>query len=90
MAAYVVRRLLLMIPTLLGILIINFAIVQVAPGGPGCVLHRGLLRCDDVLRSPEAGALPGQATASRDAGRLVVRGRPLSHPEADDLTARAA
>ncbi len=34
MAAYVVRRLLLMIPTLLGILIINFAIVQVAPGGP--------------------------------------------------------
>jgi microcin C transport system permease protein len=34
MAAYIVRRLLLMIPTLLGIMVINFAIVQFAPGGP--------------------------------------------------------
>ncbi len=34
MAAYVVRRLLLMIPTLLGILLLNFIIVQAAPGGP--------------------------------------------------------
>lgn len=34
MLAYVVRRLLLMIPTLLGILAINFFIVQAAPGGP--------------------------------------------------------
>ncbi|MCK8515519.1 microcin C ABC transporter permease YejB [Methylonatrum kenyense] len=31
---YILRRLLLMIPTLLGIMLINFAIVQVAPGGP--------------------------------------------------------
>ena len=34
MLAYIVRRLLLMIPTLLGIMIINFAIVKLAPGGP--------------------------------------------------------
>jgi len=34
MLAYIIRRLLLMIPTLLGIMIVNFAIVQVAPGGP--------------------------------------------------------
>src|SRR5690606_13903333 len=34
MFAYVIRRLLLIIPTLLGIMVINFAIVQVAPGGP--------------------------------------------------------
>lgn len=34
MAAYIVRRLLLIIPTLLGILMLNFAIVQAAPGGP--------------------------------------------------------
>tara|TARA_B100000700_G_scaffold80286_2_gene90459 strand:- start:79791 stop:80861 length:1071 start_codon:yes stop_codon:yes gene_type:complete len=33
-AAYVLRRLLLMIPTLLGILLLNFIIVQAAPGGP--------------------------------------------------------
>ena len=34
MLAYIVRRLLLMIPTLLGIMVINFFIVQFAPGGP--------------------------------------------------------
>lgn len=34
MFAYIVRRLLLIIPTLLGIMIINFFIIQFAPGGP--------------------------------------------------------
>lgn len=34
MLAYILRRLLLIIPTLLGILLINFIIVQAAPGGP--------------------------------------------------------
>jgi microcin C transport system permease protein len=34
MAAYIVRRVLLMIPTLLGIMILNFIIIQAAPGGP--------------------------------------------------------
>ena len=34
MAAYLLRRLLLLIPTLLGIVAINFAVAQLAPGGP--------------------------------------------------------
>lgn len=34
MTGYILRRLLLMIPTLLGILLINFVIIQAAPGGP--------------------------------------------------------
>lgn len=34
MIAYIIRRLLLMIPTLLGIMVINFAVIQFAPGGP--------------------------------------------------------
>ena len=34
MTAYIVRRLLLMIPTLLAIMVVNFFIIQVAPGGP--------------------------------------------------------
>src|SRR3712207_3208830 len=34
MLAYIARRILLMIPTLLGIMLISFAIVQFAPGGP--------------------------------------------------------
>ena len=34
MLAYIVRRLILIIPTLLGIMVLNFLIVQAAPGGP--------------------------------------------------------
>ncbi len=34
MGAYILRRLLLMVPTLIGIMAINFAIIQFAPGGP--------------------------------------------------------
>src|SRR5690348_13874280 len=34
MTAYIIRRLLLMIPTLFGILLVSFAVVQFAPGGP--------------------------------------------------------
>jgi microcin C transport system permease protein len=34
MLAYIIRRVLLIIPTLLGIMIINFVIIQAAPGGP--------------------------------------------------------
>ncbi|MGB3390844.1 MAG: microcin C ABC transporter permease YejB [Pseudaminobacter sp.] len=34
MGAYILRRILLMIPTLLGIMAISFAIIQFAPGGP--------------------------------------------------------
>ncbi|MEI8295156.1 MAG: microcin C ABC transporter permease YejB [Alphaproteobacteria bacterium] len=34
MGSYILRRLLLIIPTLFGIMTINFLIVQVAPGGP--------------------------------------------------------
>ena len=50
MLAYIIRRLLLIIPTLFGIMLVNFAIVQVAPGGP----------VDQViaqLRGGEGGAL---------------------------------
>ena len=34
MIHYVLRRLLLILPTLMGIMVINFIIVQAAPGGP--------------------------------------------------------
>ncbi|MBC7165102.1 MAG: microcin C ABC transporter permease YejB [Roseovarius sp.] len=34
MGAYILRRLALIIPTLLGIMIVNFALVQFVPGGP--------------------------------------------------------
>ncbi|MEM8855354.1 MAG: microcin C ABC transporter permease YejB [Pseudomonadota bacterium] len=34
MAAYILRRLLLMIPTLFGVMLVSFAVIQFAPGGP--------------------------------------------------------
>lgn len=34
MLAYILRRLLLIIPTLFGIMVLNFVIIQAAPGGP--------------------------------------------------------
>ena len=34
MLAYIIRRLFLIVPTLFGIMVINFIIVQAAPGGP--------------------------------------------------------
>jgi microcin C transport system permease protein len=34
MIAYIIRRLLLIIPTLIGIMLMNFIVIQVAPGGP--------------------------------------------------------
>jgi microcin C transport system permease protein len=34
MLAYIIRRLLLIIPTLFGVMVINFVIIQAAPGGP--------------------------------------------------------
>ena len=34
MGAYILRRLLLVIPTLFGIMLINFALTQFVPGGP--------------------------------------------------------
>src|SRR5947207_15935481 len=34
MSAYIIRRLLRMIPTLFGIMLVSFVVVQFAPGGP--------------------------------------------------------
>jgi microcin C transport system permease protein len=34
MTSYIIRRLLLIVPTLLGIMVINFFVIQVVPGGP--------------------------------------------------------
>jgi microcin C transport system permease protein len=34
MSSYIIRRILFMIPTLFGIMLVSFAVVQFAPGGP--------------------------------------------------------
>jgi microcin C transport system permease protein len=52
MAAYALRRLLLMLPTMFGIMLVSFVIVQFAPGGP---VERVLAQ----LQGQDAGALRG-------------------------------
>ena len=34
MASYILKRLLLMLPTLLGVLLVTFVVIQFVPGGP--------------------------------------------------------
>jgi microcin C transport system permease protein len=52
MGAYILRRLLLIIPTLFGIMLLNFIIIQFAPGGP----------VEQILHQLEQGDLGGGAT----------------------------
>jgi len=56
MAAYILRRLFLIIPTLIGILTINFIIIQAAPGGP---VEQTLAHMQGMANS----AIPGSSAA---------------------------
>lgn len=56
MQSYVLKRLLLIIPTLLGILTINFFIIQIAPGGP---VEQAIARMQGL---GESGRLMGSQT----------------------------
>lgn len=65
MAAYILRRLALMVPTLFGILLINFLVIQAAPGGP---VDRTLAHLQGLSGSAMAGsgdiAVAGSAAGS--------------------------
>jgi microcin C transport system permease protein len=67
MTAYIVRRLLLMIPTLFGIMFVSFVVVQFAPGGP-------VERVIAVLSGADTGA--GARTGGSSGGDLGSRGQP--------------
>jgi len=67
MAAYLIRRLLLMIPTLFGIMLVSFAVVQFAPGGP-------IERIIAVLQGADTGA--GARTGGGAGGDFGARGQP--------------
>ena len=56
MIRYILRRLLLMVPTLLGILLLSFVIVQFVPGGP---VEQVVAQLQDVGHAGEAGASRG-------------------------------
>jgi microcin C transport system permease protein len=76
MGAYILRRLLLIIPTLIGIMIINFALVQFVPGGP---IEQVLARLDgggDALESFSGGGDAGIENAGGNDQYLGSRGLP--------------
>ena len=78
MSAYIARRILLMIPTLLGILFISFVVVQFAPGGPVERVIAQLSGADTGGTSRISGggdfAQPGQVGAGADAVNSKYRG----------------
>ncbi len=67
MTAYIIRRLLLVIPTLLGIMTINFFIIQAAPGGP---VEQFIAR----MEGQQVGAT--ERFAGGTSAELMVRTRP--------------
>ncbi len=75
MANYIVKRLLLMIPTLLGIMVLNFVIVQAAPGGPVeqmIAKIQGLsTNSTDRFSSSGGGELAGTVDKMQQAGKAT-------------------
>jgi len=67
MGAYIVRRLLLMIPTLLGIMIISFVVAQFAPGGPVEQAIAQLSGTDAAISQRVTGAEGGDFTGVQPA-----------------------
>lgn len=70
MAHYILRRLLLMIPTLFGIMLINFIIVQFAPGGPiDRVIAQTARMGSEVSARTSGSSGEGQQTSSTTVGK---------------------
>src|ERR1700744_967207 len=66
MSAYIARRILLMIPTLLGILFVSFVVVQFAPGGP----------VERVIAQLSGADTGGTSRVSGGGGDFSPRGQP--------------
>ncbi len=77
MGAYLLRRLLLMIPTLFGIMVINFALTQFVPGGPIEQIIAQLEGEGDVFRNISGGGDAGsQGGGLSDDRYLGAQGLP--------------
>jgi microcin C transport system permease protein len=79
--SYILRRLMLMVPTLLGIMVINFFVIQAAPGGPVEQMLSQLKGRGDVTARFTGGAENSGAgtpsTAGVEQGSLSRGGRGL-------------
>src|ERR1700687_1509842 len=89
MAAYIARRIMLMFPTLLGILLISFVVVQFAPGGPVERVIAQLTGADTGATSRISGSAGGdfgarggvQGASQIDAANSKYRGAQGLDPE---------
>ncbi len=71
MGAYILRRLLLMVPTLLGIMLVNFVVIQAAPGGPieriiAEIQGRGVEAAARITGSAQSEMAPGATTGGNE------------------------
>ena len=80
MGAYIARRILLMVPTLFGILFVSFVVVQFAPGGP-------VERVIAQLSGADTGA---SSRISGGGGDLGARGAPGASMDAMNSKYRGA
>ena len=82
MGAYIFRRLLLMIPTILGIMAISFAVIQFAPGGP---VERVIAQLQgqggDAMDRLSGGGSDAGATSMNSGGSSKYRGAQGLDPE---------
>ena len=75
MGGYILRRLFLVIPTLFGIMLINFALTQFVPGGPFDQIEAKLEGGGDAIEAV-TGASGEDPGASGDSGYVGARGLP--------------
>ncbi|MBV9523280.1 MAG: microcin C ABC transporter permease YejB [Alphaproteobacteria bacterium] len=86
MLAYIIRRLLLLIPTLFGIMVVNFFVIQAAPGGPidqmiaqlkggggGALERAGGGGGSEVATATSAGQAAAQSRASRGIDPALIK-----------------
>jgi len=73
MLAYIARRLLLIIPTLFGIMVVNFVIVQAAPGGP-VELMIARIKGTAVEATARVGSAGGETSGQAGAATGKYRG----------------
>jgi len=78
MTTYILRRLLLMVPTLLGVMIINFLIVQAAPGGP---VEQMIARMEGHSQAGSSRVTSGGAAEVGGSGQGSYRGSQGVPPE---------
>jgi microcin C transport system permease protein len=74
MSVYIFRRLLLMIPTLFGIILLNFIIIQAAPGGPVEQTLAKLQGLDTSVQNRMGGGVSVEVSPSASSGDSSYRG----------------